>query len=312
MPKYVQLEIDQVRRDSKSPVSAEVGNTAGISRETILQYLNDADQHLQDTLVVRCPDLTLFHRTQVYNVTAQQQAYVLPVDAWGGGNVVKAEYSVTGLAQDYDPLKLKSLGEFDNYESAPLFYEVQAGNILLDPTPAATQGTLRVTYNRQIDGLDVRRGTIHAVTVDGPGLNYLTIELEADTILDESLFASYDYLCVCNADGTVVHYNVPYSSYNTATRTFTLGASVAVVSGAIAAGNYVTLGKYAATHSPLPRSCDRYRLIWGTLSLSGMKQSSKEMSDDARLTAIENRVVEAFNRRTNGVYGIPVINDDYV
>jgi hypothetical protein len=309
MPKYVQLEIDQARRDSKSPVSAEVGNSSGISRETILQYLNDADQHMQDALIERCPDITLFHRTATYGLVAAQQAYVMPVDCWAGANVVKVEYSYNGEAKYYEPLRPIDLFEMNNYEGVPSFYCLQGSNLLLDPTPSASQGTIRLTYNRQIDGLDVRRGTIDGTTNDGT--NYTSIVLATDSVLDESLFDSYDYLCVSNADGTVTYYNVPYTTYATATKTFTLGAGVLLSAGTIAAGSYVTLGKYTTTHSPLPRSCDRYRLTWGTLLLSGHKQSSKEVSDDKRLTVIEDAVVSAFKRRSDGPYGIPIINNDY-
>jgi hypothetical protein len=307
MPRYVQFEIDQVRREARTKVSSETASTEGVSREAILDFLSAADLKIARKIVNETDSCEL-DTTQTISLVDGIREYTLNFDMFGPHTIRLVEYSFDGDNDNYEPIFPTSLTNLYTSESTDIEnYAIRGNSIIVSPVPSNSTGKLRITYPRRPDRLEVRRGKVSSVTSDGT--YYLTIVLENDSTLDESLFSSYEFLTINESDGDVVRYSLKYSSYNSSTRTFTLPANTVLVSqGTITSSHYVCVGDYSTTHSKLPRECDDYRIAYGVLQVMKTR-SNVDINEEAQILAmLEADIIPMFRGTPKGPRAIIPIN----
>lgn len=303
MRRYVADEITVIRRDAGEEVTSDTTDlTEGVNRETILEYMRDADSLMQETLLESLPNLTLFDKRSEISLLADTQEYDLPGDVYLDGQVKRVEYSHNGEARNYEIIHPVDYGEVDNYPGDYQHGWTILGSKLLLSVNSSGQGKVRIVYPRQTDLLDFRRGKIAQVFTEGD--NYSDITLENDSWLEESMFDSNSYLTVVDQKGAAKYYNVPYDTYNQSNRAFDLTSGVATSGGTIAAGDYICLGPYSTTHSALPRQCTKHRILYATLRLKAKRSSQDFNENSAILTQARDQAVNAFSQRTPAPYFI--------
>lgn len=307
---YTQNEIELIRQRAKVLIPNEINPETGLPRDLILSFMTDADLALQGLIMDNCPNQTIFHKQHEFNIIANQRNYDLPADVFATGDIDRVEYTWDGSAKYYKTICPLEPSNFENYPNYRVEgYQIVGNEIWIDPMPQTSQGRIRITYNKQTEKLDVRRGTIASATNDGT--YYLTITLADDDILDDAQFANYEYICVNNKHGDEVHYNIEYSSYDSTTRVFTLpAATVLMATGTIVAGQFVTLDKYSTTHSRFPRFCDEYRKLYSVIRILEVNSNVDVQALTGSLDSLEERIVSAFQRRQHTPQGITYVSID--
>lgn len=252
--KYVGDQITECRRDTNN---TDVSTTTGISTEDFLRYLNFAQENLQGLILQTNP--STFQSQQILSLVANQEAYSITDNIYLGERIVQVEFSYDGTVRNYYKLSEYPLTRRNTYPTAswPDGYIRRSGEILMVPTPAVGQGTLRVTYERQLDRLETRRGTITSRTIGSGAITALALDTATD---DATALATAQYLCVNDKYGNVTMYNIPISAYDSGTGAVTIqGGTFTYGTGETAAvGDYVTVGRYTTTHSKLKDPCERY------------------------------------------------------
>lgn len=309
---YVGDLITEVRRDTDN---VSFSATSGISTEDFLRQMNYARQRLQALLIQH--NCTLFRRSVDFNVTATQDAYIITDNVYLKESIVNVKYSRTG--QEADFVDLREIGEsyrsFDTSSSIAA-YSRRGGSIIVSPIPNVTQGKLRVVYDRALDMLDIRRGTIDAQTQAGGSLSANTLSLDIgsddDARITGSTSATDKYFCCVNKDGIVSVYNVAYTAYATGTGNFTHEAK-AVESGAtLAVGDFVTIGQYRTTHNTIidSPSVERYLQLYCAVKIFRRDSSSDSIEAARELKAVEDEIVETFQGITKDESDIQISDPD--
>lgn len=291
---------------SSSSVIEDV--TEGIGDQSILEYLNDAQDHLQAIIVNSFPKE--FVASKTISVVANQEEYTIPDNVFVNNRLITVKYSPTGNARDYYRLPPQPLSRRNtDTNTDPSFYIRRNGKILLNPIPTNASATIRPEYYRELDNLQVRAGQVTARTLSATQLTALTISTSSD--LPNLISNSSDkYLCVCDADGVVKMYNVPYTSYASGTGVFTLNAFTFASGETVAVGDYITIGKYTTTHSALPNNCERYLKVYAQLRML-QTDSSQDWKDEAsELSRIESDILDSFGDTDEDVHDFPVLDDD--
>ena len=297
--------ITQVRKHSFNE-----GNTAttGIQDENILQYLNDAQDRLQN---LAASQGAYFDEVETeIDIVAKQRAYSIPGDALLDNRVTLVEYRSGSDTEDYYPLNRVEMRELSPVEvNYPCDYAIRSGQILLSPVPNTGTGAIRVSYTRRLDNLDVRRATISSHTDSGTQITALTLDTSDDDV--EALDANTT-LCVNDRDGNVTMYNLRYDSYDDTTGVVTItGAAFTYATGeSITNGDYVTVGAYSTTHSDLKDTMERYLIKYAVRELVAIEDSSQDAVQlDQMLGAMEQEILDAMTPISNDLQQVPIINE---
>lgn len=280
----------------------------GIGDQSILEYINDAQDHLQALIVNSYP--REFVASKVIQVVANQEEYEIDDNVFVNNRLITVKYSSTGNARDYYRLTPQPLSRRNtDTNTDPSFYIRRNGKILLNPIPTNSAATIRPEYYRELDNLQVRAGVITARTLSATQLTALTISTSSD--LPNLISNAADkYLCICDKDGVVQMYNVPYTSYDSTTGVFTLSAFTFASGETAAVGDYITIGKYTTTHSGLPNNCERYLKVYAQLRML-QTDSSLDWKDEANeLAKIETDIMDSFGDTDEDVQDFPVLDDD--
>jgi hypothetical protein len=281
--------------------------TSGISTNLILEYMNQAQDHLQAAILATFPQE--FTAEKTISMVGNQEEYTVPDRVFVNNKIVTVEYRSGPSLSDYNPLEPANFRDRDTSPGSPAFYIRRSGKILVNPIPQSTQGDIRVTFYRELDDLDIRRGTISSFTNTGTAITALTLSTTGD---DELALAGADYLCVNDRYGTVTMYNIPVSSYSSTTGVVTLvGGSFTFVPGeTISNGYYVTVGKYTTTHSKLTDNAERYIQVFAQKRLLQTDEANSSVEEDAELLKIEQDVMNSFADESGDVEWIPVLDED--
>lgn len=313
MSRYVGDLITEVRRDSENESFSSDGvDNYGILTEDFLRFFNFALQRLQSKLIVA--NTTLFRRSKDIDIVGNQSEYSVSDNVYLGESIVDMRYSPS--TEEQDLREIPEIADSNLYYGTAGYvsgYLRRQGKFFLSPIPASSQGFIRASYERQIDQLDLRRGIITAVTV-GSGIittNTITISMSSDDA-DRISGVTDKYLCVCDKDGNVKAYNIPYTSYNSGTGVFTHAAHTLGTGESIAIGDYITVGKYTTTHIieiPHP-SVERYAQTY-----AAMKITRKDSNADSELFAkefntIEDELIDAYGSSSKDEWEINVSNPD--
>lgn len=299
--------ITQIRRQAKILDSSA---TNGVSSSEIVQYLNDAQDRLQS--LISAEHSTAFEVDYSFSPVANQEAYDIPEDCFAVNRIRKLQYSPTGNAREYYPLKRGILEDrYNGSSSSPSHYIVRGNKLLIQPTISLASGTFRLVYQRVLPNLDIRRGKV--LLANSSGLYYTTIELDTSYANDEEALSVAEYVTVVNSRGTIIYPALAVSSYNTSTQIITLDSSTALVSGGtISAGHFVVSGYNATTHPSvlLGDLSERYLICYGTWKCQRGDSNSDAGKQETELEALESDIVASFSMINVDQVPIPHTEDD--
>lgn len=280
------------------------GTRSGISQNLAVQFANDAQDHLQSAIVAQHPQE--FTVEQEIQVTSAQETYSIDDNVFGGGKIITIWYSPTGQQRDYYRLKPRTMFERQQQEgNDPLFYIRASGLIYLNPIPRNSSGKIKVSYYRELDWVDVVRGTVNG-TPSGA-------VIAAQNQITPDDIGSTEYLCISDKHGNVMLYNGEISSYASNNITLAANVSTYLVDGyalADLASGKITLGKYSTTHSKLQDICERYLLVYLQKRLLNKQASNSSIVELDELKTIEADILVSFGQPTEDIYQIPVIDSE--
>lgn len=282
--KYVGDLITEVRRDTRNDDVPASGEQVGISTEDFLRYINFAQEKCQAIAI--SAKSTKFNTVKEISLTAGTYQYTIPDRVYLEEHILNVEYSPTGLTRDYYELREATLSKRDDNPGSPAFYIRQGSAILLFPVYNGSGGKVRVVYDRAVDALELRRGTIASRTLTSTALTALTLSTTGD---DTDALARAQYLCVNDAYGNVLMYNIPITSYNSSTGVVTLNSFTFQSGETAPVGAYVTVGEYTTTHGKLNTLCERYMAQYTEYKIFRRDSSTDAQSarDDMRETLKE-------------------------
>lgn len=299
--RYVGLQISQAREETGE---TDYSTTNGVPQSVPLQALREAVIHCQNSLYLAYPKI--FDVITEIDAVAGQSEYDLPANTYLGSSIASAEYSKDGDSENFLQLSLIDFGYRlggTGYPSS--FIPYGDAKIIVDPAPSLAGGSFRIAHSAHLDEPDLRRGKIKTITKDGPMTNYVSIELEDDSILDEDAIALHEYLCVNDKDGVVKYYNANFTSYDASSNTLTLAASTPVSAGTIAIGDYITLGKYTTTHVKLDRIADPVIMAFVRRRFYLSKSSEDVKNEEDNIAAFTKEMVAAYKRAIRTQKKIP-------
>ena len=298
--RYVKYLIDQVRRETENE---EVSDFVGIQDSEFLQYINDAQHHLQALIVAQHPNV--FLEEYVVSTTTDQDTYTLPSDCFLENKINNVEYSSTGEDADYYILEETSLKRRNpGITGAPGKYIRMSGKNVLNVAPQSS-GKLRITYVKRLNELDLRTALIDSYSAG-------TITLENNTLTtNTSSLKEHDYICIVDSDGGIIHKNVKKTSQNS------LGTQVVIdtstITGSPVNGQYIVGGKDTTTHSDLPRNVERYLIAYCSWKILKRDSSVDSAEMVQELSQMANDIVKSYAMISDDVQFIPQLNswDDW-
>lgn len=307
--KYVGDILTDIRRDTRNEDTPTSDTQVGISTEDFLRYVNFAQEKCQAIAI--SAKSTKFNETKEISLVAGTILYEIPDNVYLDEHILNVEVSVTGLARDFYEIKEKSLSKRDDNLGIPSFYIRRGNSVLLCPISNSNSIKARVTYDRAVDRLDIRRGQILSSLTSNGYLAALTLDTDSD---DEDALSNAQYLCINDAFGNVTMYNIPITGYNTTTGVVSIkDTSFLYQDGETAdQGSYITVGKYSTTHSKLNSLCERYLAEYTAYKIFGRDSSSDatQMREDMKETLKEISVSYAETPR--GDTDIVIANEDLI
>lgn len=307
----------------RTPTDNETAVTdqSGISDDEITSILNDAQSYLQQELETINDEP--FVRETTLNTVAGTEAVQLPARTYLGQNIKMVEYSPTGAVVSFRRLRQITLFERQAIAGGgqPQYYMTRNKQLLLSPIPSASvTGGIRLNFVQQLPTLSKRRAKIASRTIVAGALTALTLDITdyATYFPGASAFSSTsilvdDLFSIVDANGTITARNVPITAIN-GSGVCTLGTYTPESSTETAAvGSYLVAGSNATTHCELPDACEQFLIHWGkwqVLERDGFFQESQ--SEQARLQKLETSIKGAWNRISNDVHYIPILNSDYL
>jgi hypothetical protein len=299
--------LTQIRLISRNVANQD--GTYSITDDEVLQYVNDAQDRLQNLLSATKNIAKIFCTDQIISVVANQEAYTISDRVLLNKQIEYVEFSATGLVGDY--IRLEKLNLFNrdtNTTTYPHGYFKRGNQLLLQPTPSTAQGSLRISYERELDDLDVTRGRVNGAPV--AKVIDLTHTTGAPTLADEALFINGNYICISDSAGNVMLRNGLIDSYAAGTDALTLVADVltyCVGSYVLAnlADGFMTLGRYTTNISKLPDACERYLVHYAVAEIF-KKDSSQDYDRQAGLVAtMEEDILDAMSAQTGEIQFTP-------
>lgn len=208
------------RKISKNLVNED--NTVSIGDDEVLRYLNDAKDRLQSLISSTKLNARPFTAQKLIAAVANQDGYTIPDRVFYNKEVQQIEFSASGSVSDYILLrKVEMFNRETNPASYPSGYYRRGNQFFPVPVTSVSAGVFRVLYERQLDDVDKRRGTVSVVTgLTTTGFTSITIGSDADETSTPNL-ATIDYVCLNDLDGVVKLYNIPVASYDTGTNVLT-------------------------------------------------------------------------------------------
>lgn len=293
---------------------ANADGTYSISDDEVLQYLNDAQDRIQNLISAKKNIARLFATEQIISLVANQEAYSIDDRVLLNKQIQQVEFSYDGNLANYVPLEKTQMFNRDtNTSNYPWGYFKRGGSIYIQPTPSVSQGSIRVTYERMVDDLDIPRGLVSSIGT-GTSTQFATLTLSSLANSYETTtpgWSNVQYASVVTPLGARRCYNILIASYDTGTNILTPNPSPFVygdLDSQIQANDVAVFGKYTTTFSQLPDECERYLIHYAAERLYE-EDSSNDASkqEDARLE-IEEDILEALAAQTPEVEYVPSIN----
>lgn len=292
--------------------AANADGTYSISDDEILQYLNDGQDRLQNLLSATKNVAKIFVTDLSIPLVAGQEAYTVADRVLLNKQIELVEFSYSGLQSDYTPLEKLNFIDRDTTTTNFVQGYIKRGNqLLLQPTPAVSQGVLRVSFERELDDLDTVRARVNG-TPSGTDID-LTHSTGAPSAANEAKFVAGRYICITSATGVVLLRNGVIASYNATTDVLTLAANVSTylvgaATLASLADGYLSVGQYTTVQSLLPDNCERYLVHYAAAELFRKDSSNDYKNEISLLGEIENDIIKALSSQTSEIQYIPSVN----
>jgi hypothetical protein len=301
--------ITVIRRQSEN---VQIDPDDGIEDEEVLQFINDGQERLESA-IIRTHEKS-FAEDSFTDLQNGTEIYTLPFGTYINHNIISVEYSFTGQAQDYIPLRRGKLIERTSFRGFPTVYIPRKREIIVNPIPERSiVNGLRITANPKHPRMDKRRGIVTAVTLVGSAVTSLVVDATSGTVpYDPSDFEEYDRISVIDVDGVQQMRNIPIDNADS-DGTLTVRSSFTFETGeTIAVGDYVVLGENATTHLQMPQICEKYLIEYGTWKMYMRDSSSDSQEQGGVVSALEKDIVDAFAEISGDVDRVPVINADFI
>lgn len=288
-------------KDQTSMGGVPTGNpTEGITDDLLVGFLNDAQDYITAKIFGVSPDeftdsieIPLVSGTEEYSITD---------NIFLNNRIVSVRFSVDGTAENYRPLRPKTMQERDTRNTGlPEFYIRLNKKVLINPVYSGSGGKIEVTYYRHLDRLDIRRGKIK--TKSGSPIQ---LAMETSVLYDDAALGNTDWICIVDKFGVVKDYNVAVSSYNVGTHTITTASTT--LTGVV--GDYVVCGRYTTTHTSLDSHCERYLKVHTQKRMFAKDSSSDSIEEDTELQKIEKEIIESYSDSTQDPQSVTILDDN--
>lgn len=311
MSKWVNSLLDEIRQSTENE---EFDSVVGISDTELIKFINQGNNRLHSKIVALHKQY--FTEEKTVSAVSGQESYSLFYNSYLKNYIHSIEYSRTGNADNYYPLRPTSPhNRFTGADGMPERYFVRAGKFYLLPTPTSAGGSFRVTHIRRPYSLDKRRGQIVTSGYDSVSApTYIDISFVNGQTEDLAFMRKGPYLSIVDQYGVLKIGNIKYSSITVgagtgdARITLALDADLDVISN-LSDGDYVVSGDYTSTHLEWTPQLDRYLQLFGEFKV--LKRDSSVDSTEARneLLEMEADILEGFSEMSDDIVEIPEIND---
>lgn len=294
-----------VRQRTKNP---DYSSTSGIANEMFLEFYNQAQDRLQ-AVIANVYSNEFITDTEIA-VTGADEDYSISDRVLANSKIVNVEFSPTGLATDYYLLERGNIRDRKTIEGSPSYYIFRDGEILLNYIPSSTQGKIRATYYRELDDLDIERGTVSG-TPSGTTVATSNMDITSSPVNATNVI----YICITDKFGNVMLRNGIVASWSSPN--FTLAANVSTYlvgsySLANLANGSITFGKYTTTFSKLSDTCERYLQTYVQKRILTLDESNTSLEEDLELKAMEEEISATYTDETRDVELIPILDDEIV
>lgn len=305
--RYIKTLLEQARSQT---VNDDFGEDDGIPQDVLLEYANEAQDHIQAVIINNFPSEFLAEKT--INVQSGVEAYEIDDNVFANNRIKSVQYSCDGQAREFYNLDQRTIRDrVTDTDSHPSFYIRRGSTIYLNPIPTQSTAKIRVEYFRELDDLDLRRGKVDSQVNDGT--NYQSITLVSGTEDSTALgdLQAGDYVSVVDVSGNLIKSKLLVDFYTSASRTITLTGSNAFDSS-IQNGHYLVIGKYATTHGGLPKNVERYIVNYVAMKIL-QQDSSEDYQEQIRtLGAIEADIVDSFGDASEDVQFFPILDSEFI
>lgn len=297
--RYVKYLINQVRKQTEND---EVTDFTGIQDTEFLQYLNDAQHNLQALITQQYPEV--FTSESVVQTVSGQERYDLPSDCYLGNKIVNVEYSDTGKEEDFYVLRQDSLKRrISGSSSNPLTYIRQDGQLLLTPQPQSA-GSIRITYIKRINELDLRRAKITKAPTISATDNWEVKVKDTDT----TSLSEHEYVCIVDKRGKNIAKNIPIHSINS-TSIFLEPHTSPVGESSIEVDHFIVGGQDSNTHGDFDRSVERYMIAYCAWKILKRDSSADSTEAQTELSMMARDIVTSYGAISDDIRFIPDLND---
>lgn len=311
MSKYINAIIDEVRESTENE---EFDATIGLTDEELVKFINQAQNRLHSKIVGLHKQV--FAEEKTVSAVNNQESYPLFFNSYLKNYVSSIEYSSTGQADDYYPLRPTSHhNRYTGADGHPDYYFIRAGKFYVLPTPTDSNGVYRVTHIRRPKNLDKRRGTIVASGYDSTTApTYIDITFVNGQTVDLNFLRKRPYITVVDKHGAQKIANIKVDTITTgagsgdARISIDSSGSMDLVS-ALADGDYVVSGDYSSTHLEWTPEVERY--IQSYVEFKILKRDSSVDSQEAfgELAELESDILDSYAELSDDIVEIPEIND---
>lgn len=287
----------------------DFSENAGVSDEEFIQALNDGQEEIHALINLNFPTILMAVKTQ--QISAGTDTYAIPQDCYMGTRLDFLEYSPSGLASDYYPIRKGSVKERINGQSGnPAYYIRQGSSVIMQPPPQ-NGGVLRITYQKAIPVLDKKRAQVASVTLTSNSISSLT--LDTTTELDAAGLEEQNFISVVDKNGVMKMRYIPIDSVDQSTGVVTVSSGFTFEAGeTIDVGDSVVRGKYASTHSQLPDICEKYLLEYCNMRVFVRDSSTDQAEIAALMQKIEATLKQAFAEPDNDPDRVPIIDPSFL
>lgn len=288
-----------------------------IPDDEFIQYLNEGQSRLQSLISNSRDTHKIFVYEQIIPAVANQEGYSIPDRLMFNKAIENVEFSADSTLPNYQNLRKMLLVNKTTYASNyPSGYYCARGKFFPIPLLDSSAGSFRVSYERAVEDLDIRRGQVLSVT-SLTSTTFASMVLQGasgsgdpDETSPQANFTTIDYISVCNSDGAVTARNIPVLSYDSTTNMLVPKSTHVFLTGeTIAVGSYVTFHKWTSTHSQLPDECEKYLLRYCSQAIVHRDSSNDWAEDDEILQRMEKEIIANMKKQTGEVQDIPQRDD---
>ncbi len=302
--KRVDQLITEARRDTGNTEST---SDSGVQDSTFIRALNDAQDRIHSAILLQNPKI--LKKEKIITAVAEQEAYDLPVDVFGTTRIEKVEYSRTGNTADYYQLDNGETEDRKNGQSgAPSMFIRDSERILIQPKPAGG-GSFRLSYEKVLPRLDVRRGTVLTVVLTTDEITSLVLDPSDITTDDIEALNDAEYICVVSKRGVIKMQGIPIVEVNSSTGEVTVEAFTFEAGETIAVGDYVVAGQFATTNCQLPDLAEQYLLSFTKWRVQKKDSSNDSTEEKGEVDEIAASIIATYSRADKTVHGIPIVDD---